>query len=866
MRKMFLKMALCALCCLWAACGPQVGDDGIFVSSRAVKGGFPLSEAVVVYDTADGRTLETVAGLFAGDVGRVSGTQAALRTALPDAGNVVLLGTAEGNRWIRRLAESGKLDLSALKGSRERFVLKQVEHPFPGVEQALVIAGSDRRGAAYGAFTLSERMGVSPFYWWTDVSVKRMDRIFVKADSVSEPPSVKFRGIFLNDEDWGLTPWASKTFEPETGNIGPKTYAKVCELVLRLKGNMLAPAMHACSDPFYMHPQNKEVADEYGILVSTSHCEPLLFNNASKKEWDTAMDGAWDYSTNKARILEKLEGRVREAAPYENVYTLAMRGLHDAGMQGNLTESGKVKLLEQAIADQRGLLSKYVEAPLQEIPQIFVPYKEALDLYERGLSVPDDVTLVWPDDNYGYIKRLSNPEEQKRSGGSGVYYHLSYLGAPHDYLWLCTTPPVLMYEELKKAYDTGADRYWLLNVGDIKPMELGVKLFFDMAWKLDAFDYGNVNRYQARFMAEIFGEEYEERFQDVLDDYYRLAWSRKPEFMGWEREWDAPQYTGLKDTEYSFTAYNDARQRLADYQCISDEVARIYAELPEDLRAAFFELLGYPVMGACQMNRKFLLAQLNHELSRVGRAAEANWAAKEARRACDSISALHHRYNSLSDGKWDGMMMLAPGWVAQYQNMPDVDYAAGVGEQAVDLSPQEEQNRLEGCHVVDLRGFTAKDAGKLSIRLVEGIGYDWVAVQMGEATQASVDPERPDGPRVEYALPRMEADSVTVQVYTVPFFPLYVGKGANSFGISVDGQPAVVAQNTPREYSLQWKDQVLRNGALTEARFKIDSSREAHTLTLIVGDPGVMVQRVVVDWGGLEKTYVGPSVALAQGD
>ena len=862
MRKSVWTWVLCVLCGLWAGCDAQTKENEISVSSKG--GGFPLAEASVVYDQADGKTVKKVAELFAGDIRRVTGKDAEMQADMPESGVVVLLGTADGNQWIRQLAENGKIDVSPLKGSTERFMLKQVKNPFPGVDEALVIAGSDRRGVAYGAFTLSEEMGVSPFYWWADVPVKRMDKVMVKADYVSAPPSVKFRGIFLNDEDWGLNPWAAKTYEKELGNIGPKTYAKICELVLRLKGNMLAPAMHGCSDPFYFHSENKVVADEYGVLITTSHCEPLLFNNASNKEWDTKKDGPWDYSKSSETILKKLDDRVREASPYENVYTLAMRGLHDAGMQGDLTEDEKVQMLQKAITDQRGILSKYIQKPLADIPQIFVPYKEALDLYERGLSVPDEVTLVWPDDNYGYLKRLCNPEEQKRGGGSGVYYHLSYLGGPHDYLWLCTTPPVLMYEELKKAYDTGGDRYWLLNVGDIKPMELGIRLFFDMAWNLEDFSFDNVNHYQAEFMADIFGEKYEKEFQDVLDTYYCLAWSRKPEFMGWEREWDAPEFKELKDTEYSFTAYNDARQRLADYQGISDAVDRIYSELPEEYRAAFFEMLGYPAMGAYQMNRKFLLAQLNHELAEAGRVAEANWAAKESRRAYDSIFGLHDRYNSQLDGKWNHMMMLAPGWVAKYQNMPDVAYQDGAGEQAVDLSPLAEQDRLEGCYVVDLEDYAHKEDGQgLSIRTVEGIGYDWVSVQLGEAVQASLDPSKLDGPRVEYELPRMDADSVTIQVYTVPFFPLYVGKGANRFGISVDGQPAVVAENTPREYSLQWKDQVLRNGALAVAKFKIDAGKDVHRLTLTVGDPGVMVQRVIVDWGGLQKTYVGPSASLS---
>ena len=213
---------------------------------------------------------------------------------------------------------------------------------------------------------------------------------------------------------------------------------------------MLAPAMHTCTGPFYSYPDSKKVADEYGIMITTSHCEPLLFNNASLKEWDSSRDGDWNYKENRETIYNKLDNRVKEASPYENIYTLAMRGLHDAGMRGNLSDQEKVQVLAQAIRDQREILTRHIDRPIQDIPQIFIPYKEALDLYELGLEVPDDVTLVWVDDNYGYIKRLSNPEEQKRSGRAGVYYHTSYLGAPHDYLWLNTTPPVLMYEELKQ--------------------------------------------------------------------------------------------------------------------------------------------------------------------------------------------------------------------------------------------------------------------------------------------------------------------------------------------------------------------------------------------------------------------------------
>ncbi|MBR7126073.1 MAG: glycosyl hydrolase 115 family protein, partial [Prevotella sp.] len=511
---------------------------------------------------------------------------------------------------------------------------------------------------------------------------------------------------------------------------------------------------------------------------------------------------------------------------------------------------------------QRDILKKYIDKPLEEIPQIFVPYKEALDLYEKGLQVPDDVTLVWVDDNYGYMKRVSNPEEQKRKGGAGVYYHTSYLGTPHDYLWLNTTPPVLMYNELKKAYDTGADRYWLLNVGDIKPMELAVKTFFDMAWNFSAFDIENVNRYQSRFMAGIFGCEHEAEFQSLLDNYYRLAWSRKPEYMGWEREWDAvPERNELSTTDFSFDNYNDARQRLADYEHLSDRAAAIAMQLPEELRPAFFEMFAYPLMAANQMNRKFLLAQLNKEQLAEGNKAGANWAALQSQAAHDSIQSLNRYFNTMLAGKWNGMMDVPPGFCARYQNMPDVTLTAGLAPQPVDIAPQKSQKQLDGCLVVNLREAEITADASHTVRMVEGLGYDWHVVQIGDATEPAADAARLDGTHIAYRLPKIDADSIEVTISTLPFFPLYKGKSTR-YGFSVDGSAPVLAENLPTEWSEPWKEQVLKNGVDAKAVFAIDKTKDSHLLTITCGDPGTMVQRIIVNWGGLKKSYVGPNKPL----
>ncbi len=851
MKKTLLEMVLASVPMgLWAQ---------VEVSGSPSAGAFALAgegpAATVAVARADGLTVSKVAELWASDVQAVTGRRPAVTlTEKPRGRHVVVMGTAGGNAFIRQMASRGLIDLSPIAGGWEQYVIKTVDHPAEGIDQALVIAGSDRRGVAYGAFEVSRLMGVSPWAWWADVPPEHRRQLYVRANVASQPPSVKYRGFFINDEDWGLKPWAANNFERRLGDIGPKTYAKVCELLLRLKGNMLAPAMHTCTGAFYSHKASKLVADTFGIVITTSHCEPLLLNNAAPTEWDTRRDGEWNYKTNAPAIRRKWEARLAEASRFENIYTLAMRGLHDEGLRGSLPMEERVSLIEQVLADQRDMLVRHKKQAVADIPQIFVPYKETMDIYESGLRVPDDVTLVWVDDNYGYMKRVSNPQEQRRSGGAGVYYHLSYLGTPHDYLWLQTTAPVLMYEELMKAYHAGADRYWLLNVGDIKPMELGIQTFFDLAWRVSDFTISSANTHQSRFLARTFGQKYRRDFQWILDQYYRLAWIRKPEYMGWEWEWSDPDHTGLRDTDFSFEHGNEAQRRLADYEAISDRVEAIAADLPPSLRPAFFEMVGFQVKAACQMNRKFLMAQLNHEQLKKGLPAQANWAARQCEAAHDSVQQLCRQYNALLGGKWNGMMDVPPGFCALYQNKPQVTYTAGGGERPADLAVDPRREWADGCMVLNLADFEAANPRGHQIRLVEGMGYDWHVLQLGQPFEAVENAADSRGPRADYLLPAIGADTIGVTVYTVPFFPLYKGR-SNAVGVSVDARPQVY-RNEVAEWSPEWKEQVMQNGDAETFRFAIDRNAPSHTLSLIVGDPGMMVQRVVIDWGGREKTYL----------
>lgn len=824
--------------------------------------GFPIAAdgvaAPIYVSPREDMVVRKTAQLFADDVERVAGLRTEPIISDEVKGHqVIIVGTIGNNKLIDKLANRKLIDLSKIKNGWEQYVIQTVSHPQKGVDRALIVAGSDKRGAAYGLLSISELMGVSPYYWWADVPARQSSQIWISGSVSSERPSVKYRGLFINDEDWGLKSWASTNYEKQLGDIGPKTYARVCELILRLKGNMLAPAMHPNTGAFYSHPESKLVADSFGIVITTSHCEPLLVNTASKWEWDVKRDGDWNYKTNRKAIIDKWNKRLDEAGRYDNIYTMAMRGLHDSGLRGDLSLNERTQLLSQVINDQRQLLTRHLKKPIRQIPQIFVPYKETMDVYENGLHVPDDITLVWVDDNYGYMKRVSDPEEQKRSGGSGVYYHISYWGAPHDYIWLNTTPPVLMYEELMKAYNTGANRYWLLNVGDIKPGELGMKTFFDLAWNVGSTDINSVNKRQAEFLGCVFGSGYTSRFQSLLDNYYRLAWSRKPEYMGWEREYDTPERQKMHDTEYSFQNYSEAQQRLSDYQTIANEARSIMSELPKAMQPAFFQLVAYPMMASSQMNRKFLMAQLNHEQYQAGNKQAANWAARQAELSADSLSVLNRRYNSLLGGKWNGMMGFAVGSRALYMNMPSLNKTDGAGEDAVEIVAK--KHTLTDCFVLDLAKPLKKvETGGHKMSIVEGLGYDWKVLQLGRPTDKPTAQISPDGDRMDYALPSINRDSVEITLYTVPFFPLYKGM-ATRIAVAVDGRNLQVADNKFQEYSQEWKDQVLRNAAACKLKFAIDPTRPSHTLSIICADPGMMVEKVIVDWGGLKPSYMGPS-------
>ncbi|RYE26903.1 MAG: hypothetical protein EOP45_02965, partial [Sphingobacteriaceae bacterium] len=661
MNKSIILLQFCFLY-LFTSASPlsaQTAALPVKVTYRFASGNFPLvnkSKAASLYiDAADAEVVGIAATAFQHDIKLTAGVSPVIIKSNNNLSTYpVLIGTIGQSFLIDQLIKTKKIQAEKVRGKWETFSIAVVNNPFPKVKQALVICGSDKRGTAFGVFELSRRMGISPFVWWADVTPAHHDAVFISpGKSIEGPPSVKYRGVFLNDEDWGLRPWAAKKMDIDKKDIGPKTYAHVFELLLRLKANYLWPAMHPGTKAFWYYPQNPELARKYAIIMGSSHHEPMLrdtefeWNENFKEEYGKE-HGDWRYDTNKEEIYRFFDDRVKQSVNNDAIYTVGMRATKDGGMAGPSTTEGKVKILEEVIHDQREILTKRLGKPANEVPQVFCPYKEVLPLYRAGMKLPDDVIITWVDDNHGYIRQLPNLKEQKRSGGSGVYYHFSYWGTPQDYLWLCSTPPSLTSYEMTKAYHFNARKMWVFNVGDLKPAELETQFAMDLAWNVEKWSPEKASRYPYAWAAETFGAPYAEQIASIKATYYRLAAAGKPEHI------DRITYT---ETE--------ANQRLKDYQAVAKQAKELAGSIPARLQDAYYELILYPIEGAKLMNEKIFYAKKSIVQNLSASAASADM--EKAQQAYDKIQSLTRKYNdTIAGGKWSGMMDAHPRDIAMF--------------------------------------------------------------------------------------------------------------------------------------------------------------------------------------------------------
>jgi Glycosyl hydrolase family 115/Gylcosyl hydrolase family 115 C-terminal domain len=971
-----LKQTLLCIAFLIIFTGPTsaVQTEPEWISDVYRRGDFKLAErtrvADIVVSAEDFKVVQIAAENLAADVQRVTGKKPLIRSDSNGlSGYVVFAGTLGKSSFIDSLVSQGKLDVTQLRGQWESFLIATVTDPVPGVSMGLAIVGSDRRGTAFGIFELSEAIGVSPWYWWADVTPRHRDSLFVQARTYrAGPPSVQYRGIFLNDEDLGLQPWAAKTFDPQLGDIGPKTYARVFELLLRLKANTLWPAMHGCTKAFNLYTDNKRVADDYAIVMGSSHAEPMLRNNVT--EWSEKHEN-YDYTQNADGVRHYWEQRVEQNGKFENVYTIGMRGIHDSPIQGPKTQAERIRVLEQIFADQRGLLAKHVKKDVSTVPQIFCPYKEVLSDYRNGLKVPEDVTIVFPDDNFGYIRYLPTDAERKRRGGFGVYYHVSYLGGPLSYLWLDTTPPSLIWEEMSKAYEHGVRKLWMLNVGDIKPAEISIELFMQMGWDISKWHRNNLNDFLVEWAASKFGARYATESAAIMGQYYQLGFTRKPEHLQWNFANEDRKPTALTAFDYG----DEIQQRIDAYELLRERADRLNNEIPPSLRDAFYEMVVYPVRASAFANLRYFSFEKAREYMAQGRASASEWARKgeEATRRLNLETTYFNE--KLAGGKWRYMMTEAPaGDMWQYMRMktpvapatlqemklsdtPGLGVAiegrreplkdgdqvtalplingltremrfidvfntgrsparwkATTGQRWIKLShsggdlrydtrllvsvdwsriPKEERFsgkvEVSGAgtrRVITVPVFNPKTTagmgsfvetgGVVSIEaehfsqlsgirsnvmwsVISGLGRTGDAISVSPTTAASIKVEDiPIAPAINYSVHLFTTGKFNVICYLVPTFPITTGQGLR-YAVAFDNQPPQIVTvgadlQTP---SRQWSLNVL-NGSTTGVSNHEIATAGAHTLKIYMVDAGVVLDKIVIDTGGLKPSYLGP--------
>jgi hypothetical protein len=608
-----------------------------FVSFISEKDAFPIvsdsKAASIVIASDDHKGLVRIANYFKGDVKRVTSLEPKIiLNSVPREDFIIVAGTVGKSSLIDQLIENKKIDVSDIEGKWENSLIQVVDNPFDGVKQALVIAGSDKRGTFFGLFDISRKMGVSPWYWWADVPVEQNPAVYVKKGRYNlGEPKVQYRGIFLNDEEPALGRWAVENY----GGFNHQFYENVFELMLRLKGNYMWPAMWWASfnadDPL-----NRELAHEMGIVMGTSHHEPM---DRAHAEWKAKQEkGDWNYETNAEELKQFWREGIERIGEREVIVNMAMRGDGDEAM----SEDTNIELLEIIVADQRKIIEEVSGKPASETPQMWALYKEVQDYYDHGMRVPEDITLLLCDDNWGNIRKLPDPEAPPRSGGYGIYYHFDFVGGPRNYKWLNVSPVQRVWEQMNLAYRHGVERLWLVNVGDLKPMELPISFFLDFAWNPDRITVNEIDNYTPQWAKEQFGEKFAGDAAYILDMYTKYNARRTPEMLN-------------SDT-YSITDFKEFETVTADYTALANKAESVYKQMSDEMKPSFYQLAYQPALAMATLYEMYYAHALNKFYASQGRAATNDMAERVKEYFNKDAEITEYFHTGLLDGKWNHMM------------------------------------------------------------------------------------------------------------------------------------------------------------------------------------------------------------------
>lgn len=742
----------------------------------------------------------------------------------------LIIGTVGKSPTIDKLIQTGKIEAKDLKGKNEKYIIKTVTAPLEGIDAALVIAGSDKRGTIYGIYELSSQIGVSPWYYWADVPVVNQKNLYVKPGTYTEgEPAVQYRGIFLNDEAPALTGWSKATF----GGFNHQFYEKVFELLLRLKGNFLWPAMWGSA--FYDDdPLNGPLADEYGIVMGTSHHEPMAL---AQQDWKRRGEGAWDYTKNGEVLRKFWASGIERAKNWESLITIGMRGDGDEPM----SEESNIDLLQKIVKDQRSIISKVTGKKAEQVPQVWALYKEVQDYYDKGMRVPDDVTLLLCDDNWGNVRKLPDLNAPKRKGGYGMYYHFDYVGAPRNSKWININPIPRVWEQMNLTYQYGVRKIWVVNVGDLKPMEYPISFFLDMAWNPDRFNANNLSQHTEQWAAQQFGNTYAKEIAHLINMYSKYNRRVTPEI--------------LNDTIYSLENYNEWQRVKDEYQALSLEALKLFYLMPSEYRDSYDQLVLFPIQACANLYEMYYAVAMNRKLAAQKDVKANDWAEK-VRSYYERDSILTYHYNNImSSGKWNHMMDQThigyTYWQQPTENsMPKVTYVPDKQKTAVPYL------------FIDENGYISIEAEHYS-RAMNGKTTDWLIIpDLGRTlsgvttTPSTATPD--ENTYLEYDFETSYNGNATVYILLSPTLNFNDNKGLR-YAVSINGgkEEIVNFNGQYNDQKIWWSWNAWAINETTVQQTISSSPTNRHTLRFRPLDPGIVLQKIMIDFGGLKPSYLG---------
>ncbi|WP_347840157.1 glycosyl hydrolase 115 family protein [uncultured Draconibacterium sp.] len=784
----------------------------------------------VVISKNDFDGVKMVAEWFVNDVKMVCGTQPEIyEQDYQEHTQIVLVGTIGNSELLDKLVADGLLDVSEIEGQWERSLTEVIENPFPGVEKALVLAGSDKRGTIYAMLNLSREMGVSPWYYWADVPVKTQETILVNPErKITKSPAVKYRGIFLNDEEPALGGWVRENFD----GFNSRFYSHVFELILRQRGNFLWPAMWGKAF-FDDDPENGVLADKLGVVISTSHHEPM---GRAQAEWSRYGSGPWDYTKNKKVLADFWEKGMERNKDYETIVTVGMRGDGDKAME----EGTNIALLEGIVNDQREIIEQVTGKIPEETPQVWALYKEVQDYYDKGMRVPDDVTLLLCDDNWGNVRKLPAIDAPVHKGGYGMYYHVDYVGGPRSYRWINVSQIQRIWEQMNLTWEHGVDRIWVLNVGDLKPMEFPTSFFLDMAWDPEAFNADNLFDYTVDWCAELFGEEYAREAARIINLYTKYNHRVTPEL--------------LDENTYSLENYNEYERVRNDYRDLAFDALRLYNFIPNAYKDAFDQLVLFPTNASANLYEMYYAVAKNHHLAAENNP-EANYWVNEAK-ACfkrDSLLTVHYN-TQISGGKWNHMMDQTKIGYKSWNN-PQKNIMPKV------IRVKEEKVSAEKLAFKEADGYVSIEAANYQ-QSGTSKTIKWKEITDLGKTESGITtfpqnayPNKKDEVYLEYAVEFESTGDVEVSVLVSPTLNFNANKGLR-YAISFDGDAEQIV-NFNEAYRGELGPWQANRIITTKTTHNIDKAG-VHRLRIRVLEPGIVLQKILIDTGGLKPSYLGP--------